>query len=1265
MADSGGVQLGFEKLSGRENFNDWKFGMKMALIHENLFRTIEGYPDNDKTEQAQKDRLDQKALAKICLMVKPSAYAHVRSAKTAKEAWNNLQKAYEDKGLSRRLSLMRGLLRIRLENFATMEEYVNEAVSLSQKLTDMEQPIDDEFLGVIMLSGLTPEYDPMVMAIESSGVQVTSDFIKVKLLQDDKYGRNKGRHHTQETALFSNKSQGKKSVKCFKCGQPGHYKNQCTKGSGSGGKNKYSKAEKAFSAVPNIDTIGENKWLIDSGATTHMCYKVECLKDFHNSEETQILVANNQKVSSSGVGNASVQTQKGVKTISDVVYVPDLRVNLLSVSKIVEKGHAVVFSASGCSIYDADHFQINGEVVATASNVNGLYQLDTAKSSEQVVYITKSYTSQELWHRRLGHLNRISMDLLKKGMATGVDYGLEKGEACEVCLLGKQSRKPFKKTGGKRAAEVLGLVHTDLCGPMPSESWNGARYVFTLIDDYSRKIFAYFIKSKSEVLEVFKEYQTLVEKQTGKLIKKIRSDNGTEYVNTAFEEYLKSKGIEHQLTVRYTPEQNGVAERTNRTIVEMARCLIHEAKADERMWAEAVNTAVYLKNRSPHKAVMNSTPEEKWSGEKPNLKYLRVWGCIVQAHIPNALRKKFDRKSKQYIFVGYSERTKGYRLFDINKPGHIIISRDVVFFENRFLHENDIQTPVIPPSILTSEESPEDQITEDENDDESELEININANATQRRSERRRKAKEFPDHILYHVAEITSDPITVKEAMESPDHDRWKQAMDEEYTSLAENNVWTLVDRPTDRKVVQCKWVFHVKNSANGEVRYKARLVARGFTQTYGEDFTETFAPVVRNSTLRLLFALSVNLNLSIDHVDVTTAFLNSDLNEQIFMTQPEGYITDENKNKVCLLNKAIYGLKQSSRMWNKTAEDTLISLGYVKSKYESCVYIRKMHETIIIIALYVDDFLIFSNNDTEKRKLKKALAQNFKIKDLGQVKNCLGLNFEINESINELKINQKHYILKLLEKFGMLEAKVAITPIEANLKLEKGSNCDENIPFRCLIGSLMFLAVNTRPDIAFAVSFFSQYNNCYTNVHFKHAKRILRYLKGTIDKNLTFTKEIIDIHGYVDADWANDANDAKSYTGYVFKYAGGAVSWESKKQSTVSLSSTEAEYVAISQAAKEAIFIRGLLGELISCEKQEPTVIYNDSQSAQKLVSNPVFHNRTKHINVKHHFIREAVDRNDIKLNYLQSNEMVADVLTKGLHGPKHNCFRDKLGLI
>lgn len=302
------------------------------------------------------------------------------------------------------------------------------------------------------------------------------------------------------------------------------------------------------------------------------------------------------------------------------------------------------------------------------------------------VWISKTLSDYDLWHKRLGHLSEGGIQKLQKGLVSGLPQDLSKSDkVCENCIMGKQSRTSFsQRSKGKRAKEILELVHSDLCGPMDDDSIGGAKYFMTLIDDKTRKTFVYFLRYKSEVFNVFQNFKTMVEKQTGCKIKKLRSDNGKEYVNKRMEEYLQNKGIIHQLSAPYTPEQNGVAERANRTIVEKVRSIIYDAGLEKKFWAEAVNTIVYLKNRSPTIALVNETPEEAWCKEKPSVNHLRIFGCKAFVQIPKSQRRKLDMKSTECIFVGYEENSKAYRLFD-EKKKKIIISANVVFDEKQNL----------------------------------------------------------------------------------------------------------------------------------------------------------------------------------------------------------------------------------------------------------------------------------------------------------------------------------------------------------------------------------------------------------------------------------------------------------------------------------------------------------------------------------------------------------------------------------------------------
>jgi len=354
-------------------------------------------------------------------------------------------------------------------------------------------------------------------------------------------------------------------------------------------------------------------------------------------------------------------------------------------------------------------------------------------------------------------------------------------------------------------------------------------------------------------------------------------------------------------------------------------------------------------------------------------------------------------------------------------------------------------------------------------------------------------------------------------------------------------------------------------------------------------------------------------------------------------------------ENKVCLLNKAIYGLRQAGRCWHDKLSETLLAFGARRSSADPCVFYKGKGERLTLIVVYVDDILVASKQASRINELHLHLSKNFETRNLGSVKHCLGMEFE--QTTFEVSIKQQGYVANLLHRFEMREAKPVGTPLEPGMKLQKSNSTEEDdkiYPYQELIGSLMYLAICTRPDIAYAVTYLSQFNTCHDSTHWSAAKRILRYLKGTSDLGLTYKKTGRPVHGYVDADWGNCTIDRRSFTGYAFVLSGCPIAWISRKQRTVALSSVEAEYMALTEAAKEAYHLKRLLLEFN--QKETDIKVYCDSNGARKLAENPVFHSRTKHIDVRHHFVRNAIEDRIIQIEYLGTNDMAADALTIGL---------------
>jgi hypothetical protein len=524
---------------------------------------------------------------------------------------------------------------------------------------------------------------------------------------------------------------------------------------------------------------------------------------------------------------------------------------------------------------------------------------------------------------------------------------------------------------------------------------------------------------------------------------------------------------------------------------------------------------------------------------------------------------------------------------------------------------------------------------------------------------------------------VEGDPTSFKEAMRRDDHVQWEEAAQEEFKSIQSAGTWTLAPLPPGRKAIGCKWVFKLKKKADGSIdRYKARLVAKGYAQKEGIDYTETFAPVARFSAIRALLSLTAYYDFELHQMDVRTAFLNGDLDHEIYMTQPEGFVALGQEHLVCKLRKSLYGLKQAGRSWNVKIDETLRGLGFKALKSDSCVYVYAKRRVVVFIALYVDDLLLASNSMPALTRLKADLAQQFSMKDLGEAQYMLGIQIERNRAARTLSISQAEYVRHVLDRFGMLDSRPVATPLEISGKLTQadcpvaGAAHDDAFIrlYQSAVGAIMYAMLGTRPDIAFAVTALSQFNSNPGQVHWAAVKHVMRYLRGTVDYKLTYgptgkTAITPVIYGYSDSDWGSDADDRRSVTGYVFLLGGGAVSWQARKQTTVALSSVEAEYMAATQSTKEAMWWRSTLLEL-GVDLEGPTIIHSDSQGSIALTKNPEHHARSKHIDIRHHFVREQVAVGTITVDYVPTEEMVADVLTKALPRDKHHKLISMMGL-
>ncbi|GKA64140.1 retrovirus-related pol polyprotein from transposon TNT 1-94 [Tanacetum coccineum] len=576
------------------------------------------------------------------------------------------------------------------------------------------------------------------------------------------------------------------------------------------------------------------------------------------------------------------------------------------------------------------------------------------------------------------------------------------------------TKKPFPHSN-ERAKDILGIIHTDVCGPLRHVSRQGASYFITFTDDYSRYGYVYLLKHKHEVFETFKVFKNEVENQLGKTIKAIRSDRGGEYISQEFKDYLKANGIVQQLTPPYTPQHNGVSERRNRTLLDMVRSMMNLTTLPLSFWDYALESATRILNMVPTKKV-DKTPYELWYGKVPNLSYLKVWGCeaLVKRDTPD----KLEQRSVKCIFIGYPKETMGY-YFYFPPENKIVVARYAEFFEKRLISQEISGRAVDLEEIQEEEDTTPSEITSNIPQEVEGFEPPQEEVIPIRRSERTHRAPnrlclnvEVEEHSLGDL----NEPTSYKAAMLDSESNKWIDAMNAEIQSMMDNMVWVLVDLPPGCKTVGSRWLFKKKTDMDGIVHvYKARLVAKGYTQLYGVDYEETFSPVADIRAIRILISIAAYYDYEIWQMDVKTAFLNGYLDEDIYMVQPEGFVDPNHPRKVCKLQRSIYGLKQASRSWNKRFDEEIKRFGFAQNLDEPCVYQKASGSNVTFLILYVDDIIIMGNHIPSLQSVKDYLGKCFAMKDLGEAAFILGIKIYRDRSKRLIGLCQNAYMDKIL----------------------------------------------------------------------------------------------------------------------------------------------------------------------------------------------------------------------------------------------------------
>ncbi|KAI0500239.1 hypothetical protein KFK09_018448 [Dendrobium nobile] len=841
-------------------------------------------------------------------------------------------------------------------------------------------------------------------------------------------------------------------------------------------------------------TNSSTEWFLDSGASSHLTSNPNNL---HTSQpytgNTQVTLGNGHQIPIQNIGNGLLPTPQGSLRLTHLNLVPNLSFNLISVYKLTHDNDCLItFSSHGYELKDRK----TRRTLLKGPSINGLYPIraphQSANDTSQLALVSIQ-SVPDLWHRRLGHPSSATLSHLANQDPNICISSFK--FLCNSCKMAKSHRLPFNKSQSISSAPFY-IIHSDVWGPSPFISNNGYKYYVSFIDDHSKFTWVYPLRQKSEVFAKFLEFQHMLSRQFQAHIKIFRTDGGGEYINKHFQTHLTNQGIIHQFTCPYSPPQNGVAERKHRHITETVRTLIFTASIPNHLWVDTLLTAVYLINRLPSPNTHNKSPYTILYKANPNFSHLKVFGCLCYPWLKPYAAHKLSPLSQPCVFIGYAPNQKGYRCLDI-KTNKIYVSPRVVFNETIFPFSQSTDTTIttspqnlhLPPLLLVPSTSlpfsthPQThmpshhldrhhtvpttassipQTTQRSSSPASQHSTSINAQTNTNQPAQpvthpmltRSKTGHNKPKTIFNLSHIIhTEPTTYNQAVKS---EHWRAAMSQEFQALQMQGTWDLVPPNSNQNIVGCKWTYITKLNSDGSIaRYKARLVAKGFHQEHGLDYTETFSPVAKIPTIRVLILLALHYNCPIHQLDVSNAFLHGKLSDTVYMQQPQGFQNALHPTYVCKLNKALYGLKQSPREWYATLSTHLQAFEFLISSADPSLLTYKSKSTRLYILIYVDDILLTGNSPTEIDRLLTSLHKQFQMRNLGSLAHFLGI--QTVHTKYGILLHQQQYAHRILAKAGMQNAKPVANPSSGKSSINSNpTNKFANPHLYCqLIGSL------------------------------------------------------------------------------------------------------------------------------------------------------------------------------------------------------------------
>ena len=1065
---------------------------------------------------------------------------------TAKEVWDFLARENAPTGDVGKQVLLGQLYNSRYVDGTDMDAHLVRMRQLASQLAAVGEPISDATFGVLVKGSLpSPSWDTVTFLLD--GETLDRETLCTRLVTHAE--RRKVQQQQQSSSSSRNaaalSAQDSSKDQCYNCKGVGHHANACPKpatpetlAARQRAKNRRGRnsARRATPSQPNNSSNSSTfvlsarvheeswamlvhkaieKWIVDSGAGRHITGCLRALSDYIE-EPLSIDVADNRKVISPGYGSLKLKTGDGdTIVLRKVRYLPGAGIGLLSVgalgddASVIFKKRLATVSINGRVIFrtlPGTPYILDATIIFPESDAES-----TPESTMALATRDSKAASLMTWHRRLGHVAPSTiLQLAKQNAVEGLKLSDSKIEDCESCILAKSKKSPFSATSSS-VKRPLARVFIDLGFPKVADS-KGRDLYLVIADQHSAARWSYPLASKDAetVLAVFKDWHVAAEKISGQSLARVRSDNGSEFVNAIFKSYFKEHGITHETTAPYTPEQNGQVERMNGTLMAATKALLHESGFDKSEWPLALAVATYTGNRTAHPRLEGVTPYEAFTGKKPYIGHLRPFGAVAFAHVDRSQRAKLDDTAVKGRLIGYS----GDYNYEIRlDSGKIITTRHATFgrLESSALDDSfvvppsSLDLPPVQPSPAQSPPAvpePEVRRQQDSPPQQEQYEYrlvksgpnpgqfeNIDpANIIEGRRTRGHLVLDSQESIFARLAIVADDepasqddvweevpvfigvampdvPRTYQEAMASPFRAEWIRAMQAEWDAFESHKVLSPAKLPVGAKALGTTWVFTIKTNLDGTRRFKARLVAQGFAQRPGIDVNETFAPVARSPTIRYIVAFAAAKNLALTHFDFDTAFLNGRMTEDVFIRAPQGYPHSLSPGLVLKLDGAMYGTKQAPREWHRALESLMTRLGYRRSTSDVCVFVKTVKASLVVIAIYVDDGLIAAASEEVIAKELQELNAAYKLKILGPVSNFLSM--QIEHYADGIFLHHAKYVRSILERFGFVtpSRSNASTPMDERRAADISPPFDDVTLYQSAVGALMFTATYVRPS--------------------------------------------------------------------------------------------------------------------------------------------------------------------------------------------------------